>query len=254
MRKRIVFLGSKAIGYSCLEYLIEKCADLNVEIAAVLGKEKKSDDGSALPHSIRRISTENDIPFLESLDEMMRLKDIDILISVQYHLILKQVQIDLASEIAVNLHMAPLPDYRGCNQFTFAIIDQAKEFGTTLHKISTKIDGGDIIFEKRFPIESNLWVQELHAQTVQASQELFEESLADLVSGRYELTPQSNFSGLRPNHFHLRSEIESVKKLSLEWPKHKISRYIRATYFPPFDPPFFEIDGKKVSIRLDHNS
>lgn len=38
--------------------------------------------------------------------------EFDILFSVQYHAILTQEQIECAKEIAFNLHLAPLPEYR----------------------------------------------------------------------------------------------------------------------------------------------
>lgn len=70
--------------------------------------------------------------------------------------ILNAEHIGHAKNIALNLHMAPLPEYRGCNQFSFAIADNKKEFGTTIHKMDTGIDHGNILFEKRFPIQMNV--------------------------------------------------------------------------------------------------
>ncbi|MBK8684503.1 MAG: hypothetical protein IPN26_05660 [Bacteroidetes bacterium] len=75
----------------------------------------------------------------------------DFLISVQYHQILNERHIQKARTLAINLHMAPLPEYRGCNQFSFAILDQYPEFGTTLHVMDERIDHGDILFEKDSP-------------------------------------------------------------------------------------------------------
>lgn len=248
MKKRIVFLGSKSIGYSCLNFLIEKSAELDLEIAGVLTKENK--ELSKSTESLSQLCATHKIPLIADLTEMLKLKDIAFLVSVQYHKILNQEEIDLASEMAINLHMAPLPDYRGCNQFSFAIIDQAREFGTTIHQMSTKIDGGAILFEKRFPLQPETWVSDLYAETVAASFELFQTSLPKLVQGEYSLTPQSSFSRSRPSSFHLRKEMAEIKALSLEWPKSKIARYIRATYFPPFPPPYFMIGDQKVEISL----
>ena len=65
--------------------------------------------------------------------------------------------------------MAPLPEYRGCNQFSFAIVDGKKEFGTTLHKMEEGIDNGDIIAESRFDIPENCFVKELYELTYKTS-------------------------------------------------------------------------------------
>ena len=115
---------------------------------------------------------EKSIMVVNNLNEFLDADSCDIAISVQYDKILKKSHISKAKEIFVNLHMAPLPEYRGCNQFSFAIIDSAKEFGTTIHRLEEGIDSGAIIFEDRFPISKNCWVNELYEITYQRSIEI----------------------------------------------------------------------------------
>ena len=103
--------------------------------------------------------------------------NVDFIYSVQYHQILKKEDIQKAGIIALNLHMAPLPEYRGCNQFSFALLDNKKEFGTTIHQLDAQIDHGDLLFEKRFPIPENCWIEQLYSLTYDASLLLFKESL-----------------------------------------------------------------------------
>ena len=147
--------------------------------------------------------------------------------------------------------MAPLPEYRGCNQFSFAIIDGATEFGTTLHRLEEGIDSGAILFEKRFPIPRNCFVKELYEITEKTSLELFEESMPNIINGNYELRPQEELVTERGTSYHYRNEIDEIKQIDLSWDKEKIERYYRATYFPPFEPPYAIIDGRKVSLSMD---
>src|SRR4051812_6354279 len=149
---KVVFLGSKPIGYECLSYLLTQRQTLNIEIAAILTRVRK-EFGEG--HSLYDLASTNNIPVLTSLNDI---PDCDIIYSVQYHQLLQPAHIARAGKICVNLHMAPLPEYRGANQFTFAILDEKKEFGTTIHKIDARIDHGDILFEKRFLIPENCWV------------------------------------------------------------------------------------------------
>jgi len=181
--KRIVFLGSKPIGYECLAYLISQKDILNITIAGLLTHARK-EFGNA--HDLNILAAEHEIPILNSLAE---LPECDIIYSVQYHEVLRQEHIDKARQIAVNLHMAPLPEYRGSNQFSFAILEEKKEFGTTIHKIDSRIDHGDILFQKRFPIPENCWVHELYKLTYDASVKLFRYTLVNLVSGNYQTVP-----------------------------------------------------------------
>ena len=157
--KKIVFLGSKPIGYECLAYLIAQKEALNIEIAGVLTRARK-EFGSA--HDLAELAAVHSIPVIDSVEN---LPDCDILYSVQYHEIIRQQHIDKARQIAVNLHMAPLPEYRGANQFSFAILDRKIDFGATIHKIDTRIDHGDMLFQQRFPIPENCWVNELYELT-----------------------------------------------------------------------------------------
>jgi methionyl-tRNA formyltransferase len=144
--------------------------------------------------------------------------------------------------------MAPLPEYRGCNQFSFAIIDKAKEFGTTIHRLEERADSGAIMFERRFKIPDNCFVKELYNKTFEESLLLFKESLPEIISSKYSFTGQEKLVGTRGTSFHFRKDIEKIKQIDLRWDKEKILRHFRATYFPPFDPPYAIKNGEKVFI------
>ena len=236
--KKIIFLGSKPIGYKCLQILIANEKKWNYEIIGVLTNDNKKLDAKL---SVKKLAEKNKISLFDSLDKM---PVCDIIYSVQYHQILKAKHIAKAKQIAVNLHMAPLPNYRGCNQFSFAIIDKAKTFGTTIHQLESGIDDGAILFEDRFKIAKNIWVKDLYNETESRSVALFQSSLKNIVEENYNPKPQSSFTKRKTN-FHLRNEINDIKKIDFSWSKEKIKRHIRATYFPPFEPPYTEIDGVK---------
>lgn len=237
--KNVVFLGSKKIGLHCLKYLFEQSKKLGYNLVGILTNERGEE--------ILNFAKEHNIPLISNLEDYLSLKEkVDIAISVQYHLILKEEHINKAEEITVNLHMAPLPEYRGCNQFSFAILDGKHEFGTTLHRLEPGIDSGDILFEKRFSMPANIWVDELYEKTFDASVELFEEHLKDLINGNFTLTPQEELVAKRGTTIHYRKEIEEIKKIDLDWPSDKINKHIRATYFPGFEPPYTLLDSIKI--------
>jgi len=236
--KTVVFLGSKNIGYECLKHLYNNQNNLDVELIGVLTNIR----GGKVIEYCRAKS----IMVIDSLDEFLKINSCDIALSVQYHKILKKQHIQKVKEIIINLHMAPLPEYRGCNQFSFAIINGDKEFGTTIHRLEEGIDSGAIMFEKRFPIPDDCWVEELYQITLDKSIELFKESLPQLISGHYELKPQKSFFEKRTTSLHYRKEIEKIKKVDLNWSKDRIERHIRATYMPGFEPPYTIINNQKV--------
>jgi methionyl-tRNA formyltransferase len=240
--KKIVFLGSKPVGYECLAYLISQREALGIEITGLLTRARK-EFGNA--HDLNELANEFNIPILDDLNDIPQC---DIIYSVQYHQVLKQEHINKAHQLCANLHMAPLPEYRGANQFTFAIIDEKTEFGTTIHKIDTRIDHGDILFQKRFPIPANCWVNELYQLTFDASVALFRETLADIAGGNYQPKPQDQFIEKYGTSLHFRKEMDALRLIDLSWDKEKIERHVRATSMPGFEPPYCLIDGKKVYL------
>jgi methionyl-tRNA formyltransferase len=244
--KTVVFLGSKNIGYECLTALIANQHRYNYQVKAIVCNEQTA----LIPkQSLTALATKNAIPVLDSEEALLKIAPFDVLISVQYHRILLKKHLQCAKKLAVNLHMAPLPDYRGCNQFSWAIVNEAKIFGTTLHKIDEGVDSGAILFEKRFRIPENCFVKTLYDLTEKASITLFKKNLPHLITGNYQPIPQKMLIAKRGTHYYSRKSIESLKEIDLNWEAAKIDKHIRATYFPPFEPPYTIIKGTKYYIQ-----
>tara|TARA_B100000749_G_scaffold85325_2_gene64955 strand:- start:2159 stop:2890 length:732 start_codon:yes stop_codon:yes gene_type:complete len=236
--KKIVYLGSKDIGYACLKHLYDYRNSLDIEIVGVLTNPRGE--------KVIGFCRDRSIKIIDGLDEFINIEACDIAISVQYHDILQKEHIEKAKEIIVNLHIAPLPEYRGCNQCSYAIINNDKEFGTTIHRLEEGIDSGAIMFEKRFPIQDGCWVEDLFQIACDNSLSLFQESLPQIISGDFELIPQASLLPKRKTSIHYRNEINDLKNIDLSWSKEKIERHIRATYMPGFEPPYTIINNRKI--------
>lgn len=244
MTKNVIFLGNKPIGYRCLKYLYENREEFKINLIGVL--TKKDTNISKETESVFRFSKEHNLRIVESLEKLTQIDDIDIMISVQYHKILNKSHINKAKDIAINLHMAPLPEYRGCNQFSYAIINDDDIFGTTIHRLENNIDGGAIICEKRFEIPDNCFVKELYDLTEKKLEKLFKENIKDIIDSDFDLTPQDELIEERGSELHYRKEIEDLKNIDLKWNEEKIERHIRGTSMPGFEPPYTEINGEKI--------
>ncbi|MBD79579.1 MAG: hypothetical protein CL840_11735 [Crocinitomicaceae bacterium] len=243
--KQVVFMGGKQVGYTCLKYLLENTHSLSIDVVGVFESITKT---SSDEFSIGALCQEYEIPIFNNCDDLLTFNNLDFIISVQYGEILKKRHIDQAKEMAINAHMAPLPEYRGCNQFSFAIVDGAKEFGTSIHRLETSIDGGDLIAERRFKIPKDCFVQQLHKITVNETVALFKEEIGDIIKGNVTLIPQSELAKKRNSGFHLRNEIDHLKRIDNQWAAEKKKRYFRATYFPPFSPPVEVHSGKALDM------
>jgi methionyl-tRNA formyltransferase len=77
--------------------------------------------------------------------------EIDLAMSVFYGKIIKKPFIDRCGSI-INLHNAPLPNYRGVRPINWALFNEETEHGVTIHKIHEGIDDGDILGRVTYPI------------------------------------------------------------------------------------------------------
>ena len=234
----IVCLMAKEIGLQCFNHLLSLNNKWNLNIIGLKTNDQVA-SGSNM-EIIKKAQTLN-IPILKSLDDI---PPCDYIISVQYHEILKTRHIQQAKIRAINLHLAPLPEYRGCNQFSFAIYNQEQEFGVALHEINEQVDDGDLIAEFRWKIPLDIWVEELWETANQKGLALFQETFP-LIFEKPSLTIPKKQVGSR---MYLRKDIHQLKELLWNESPEIWKRKIRATSMPGFEPPYFILDGKKIFV------
>ena len=80
-------MGTKEIGASCLSHLINSQQELEIDIIGVLTNDRKLGSDEL---SVSQLAVQNGINILNNLKEFLALDDVDIVISVQYHEILKK--------------------------------------------------------------------------------------------------------------------------------------------------------------------
>lgn len=87
--------------------------------------------------------------------EQLRAYDCDLFISMSFNQIFRTRVINLARLKTINCHAGKLPYYRGRNILNWALINDEKEFGITVHFVDEGIDTGDIILQRTYPITDN---------------------------------------------------------------------------------------------------
>ena len=76
----------------------------------------------------------------------------DLFVSMSFNQIFKNKLINLPPLKTINCHAGKLPFYRGRNILNWALINDEKEFGITVHYVDDGIDTGDIIIQNCYPI------------------------------------------------------------------------------------------------------
>ena len=89
----------------------------------------------------------------------------------------------------INLHISFLPYNRGANPNFWSFIDQTKK-GVTIHEINSKIDAGNIIFQKeiKFNIKKNknLTFRDTHNTLILEIEKLFIKNYKAIIYGSYK--------------------------------------------------------------------
>jgi methionyl-tRNA formyltransferase len=108
---------------------------------------------------LRQRCQELDIPFIthpkinsdEFLELMLEYK-CDLFVSMSFNQIFKHDLINLPPHKTINCHAGKLPFYRGRNILNWALINDEKDFGITIHYVDSGIDTGDIILQNIYNI------------------------------------------------------------------------------------------------------
>lgn len=96
-----------------------------------------------------------------------------------------------SAPLVLNLHTGLSPYYRGgyTNLFPFVENDYGV-FGVTIHKMSPKIDGGQIVYSARPQISLHDTFSSINAKCIKLGIDLMLRALADYDTGEISCTPQ----------------------------------------------------------------
>lgn len=102
--------------------------------------------------SLSEWATTNNIPIHRGKVSTLE-SNFDLGFSCFYGSILKEI--DLAKfSLALNLHNAPLPRYRGVNPINWALKNDEKFHGVSIHEIDLGVDSGAVYGQVQFTIDS----------------------------------------------------------------------------------------------------
>lgn len=172
-------------------------------------------------------------------------------ISVRYHKIFKPAFFSAFSPGIINLHGGELPRYRGSNIANYAILENAKRGGGTLHFISPGIDEGDIVEREFFDVLPTDTAFSFFKKTLESLQVAFLRFIKSLeTSENNEIKKYSQESFIQKGETtktYYRKDLETHRYVDL---KNKsvdfddISRLTRAFHFP----------GHNQSVYLKYES
>jgi methionyl-tRNA formyltransferase len=173
----------------------------------------------------------------------------DLFVSMSFNQIFRKEIINLPKLKMINCHAGNLPFYRGRNILNWALINDEKEFGITVHFIDEGIDTGDIILQRTYPIsEIDDYSTLLKVAYIECAVILYD-AIALFKNGRVESKKQSE---IHPTGFYCSQR--GVGDEILDWGQSSrdIFNFVRAICRPgPMARAF--LNGKEMYInKIDY--
>jgi len=146
----LVFFGDGAWGQQCLNRLVQEGHTI---LAVVVRSNPSNNDledlANELNLTIKAPKRVNDIGFVDWITSLSP----DLNISMSYDQIFRKPILESAHLGFINAHAGKLPHYRGRSVINWAIINDEKGIGLTVHFIDEGIDTGDIILQETIPVD-----------------------------------------------------------------------------------------------------
>jgi methionyl-tRNA formyltransferase len=234
---KLVLFGSLGVAVDCLEWLLK--LDV-IEVIGVVCSQKGRSPWRATTNDrdMLEVAPTLGVPVLH-LEDVKKLQA-DIGLSIRFHAILRKEHLESFKLGVVNLHGAPLPDMRGSMCDCMAIIENRKEYGTSLHWMNEGIDSGDILAVERFPILPHDTVFDLFQLSNTKGLKLIKENLWDIIQGNIKGTSQTKLAqrtGVTPKAYRA-NDVMKLKRLPSHLKEGDFWNYVRAFQFPGYEPAY----------------
>ena len=82
----------------------------------------------------------------------------------------------------VNIHPSLLPKYKGLNTYQRALKNKEKFAGCTVHYVTTKLDSGKIILQKKVKIKKNDTVNSLRKKVLKKEHQIYPSAIREIFS------------------------------------------------------------------------
>lgn len=225
---RVVFLGSPPFATSVLERV---AASAHTLVGLVTPPDRPKGRGQKTePSPLADFARARSIPLLQPATtkdaefvQGLRALTPDVLLVASYGEILRRDVLELAPHGALNVHASLLPRWRGASPIQAAILAGDAETGVSVQRMVLALDEGDVLIEKRTPIEAHENAGELLARLARLGGEAAVDALDALASGRARFTPQD------PARATFARKIEKERG-TIDWTRSadELARHVRA--------------------------
>jgi methionyl-tRNA formyltransferase len=169
----------------------------------------------------------------------------DIFVSMSFNQIFKNNVINIPSGKTINCHAGKLPYYRGRNILNWALINDEKDFGVTVHYVDDGIDTGDIILQRIYDISDEDSYSTLLDRSYFYCADLLIDAIKIIQSGKVDRLSQNS---IHPVGFYCPQRKAGDEKLDWNLTSREVFNFVRSISKPGPEARTF-IDGVEVQIN-----
>jgi methionyl-tRNA formyltransferase len=235
----IVFIGTGPVAAASLELLNE-----SFTIEVVVTKPRPDHHHGSVP--VLDMAHHLKIPVIEVMDK----KDVTskivshkpnsrLAVLIDFGIIIEQKVIDSFSLGIVNSHFSLLPQWRGADPITFAVLSGQEKTGVSLMLLVEAMDEGPLLAIGEIDLPHDITTPQLTDQLVELSATLLKDALPKYVGGKIHGSPQERIAalvGYSPEPTYSRKlakedgildwskptiQLEREVRAYLEWPKSR---------------------------------
>ena len=242
---RVVFMGNPELAIPTLKLLQNSRHDL---LAVVSNKPKPMGRGRILKSTpVGQFAMENKIKLLEpdnlnSIDFKNQLKNLeaDIFLVVAYRILPEEI-IGIPKHGAINLHVSLLPKYRGAAPIQWALMNGDTETGVTVFQLNKKVDAGDILVQKKFPIYDDDNMLTLGTRLCNSGAEIMIDVIGKIEEGSIGILKQNQESvSFAPKI------TKKMRCINWSWSAIKIHNWVRG--LSPYPSMYTFLNGKNMKV------
>lgn len=173
----------------------------------------------------------------------------DWLLNINSTFIFPKSVLDIPRKGCLNMHPGKLPEYAGMHVNQWAIRNDEKFAGATLHWMESRIDAGQICYQEEFPVLPCDTGLSVFMKAMNAGTRLAIKALTEISAGRSLPRIEQDLS--RRKIFLIKDSKEGF----IDWGQSSraICNFVRAADYAPFKSPTYSpealVHGRRIYIR-----
>lgn len=246
--KNVIVFGSQQIAIDCIKILLR---DKNANLVAVVGCQRARDITFGYP-SLEKFCKQHSLRYYnpsslsdQFLKIIRRLKP-DICFSIYFRNIFNRDYISVPPMGYINIHPSLLPKYRGSVPTYWALVNNEKRVGTTMHYIDSGVDTGDIIAQIECDIPKNITGFTLNNLMMKKGTELFRRQLPRILSSKNARHTQQEAYATYFGQFN-----QALRTINWSLPVNYIKKHVQALTKPYRGARSFVFDEELIIWEVE---